>query len=323
VGARISPADLPAIVPTYVFTPSSRTDQLYSGFAQDEISLLPDRLSLTAGVKLFHSSFSDFNVEPSVRLLWTPSEHQSFWTAVTRAVRTPSDNEDALQATTLRSDTPLTYNVTVGDGIVTSETDISYEVGYRQLILPGFSVDLATFYNQHDNLLSLEPGAPYTQTSNGETYTVQPFVNRNGLTGTTKGFELAPSWKPTTWWRLQGSYSYLDMALRTRVTSTDVTSVTSQDGSSPRHLFAFQSFLDLPGNLSFSQIFRSVSVLTAQKIPQYQTVDVRLSWRGIPHLEFAVTGQNLLQPHHVEYGGDPGVLVGIKRNVYAAVTWRK
>ncbi len=34
-GARVSPADLPVIVPTYVFTPNQRTDQLYSGFAQD------------------------------------------------------------------------------------------------------------------------------------------------------------------------------------------------------------------------------------------------------------------------------------------------
>ena len=50
----------------------------------------------------------------------------------------------------------------------TSETDISYEVGYRQLILPGFSVDLATFYNDYSHLQSLEPGTPYTQTTNGE-----------------------------------------------------------------------------------------------------------------------------------------------------------
>jgi iron complex outermembrane receptor protein len=323
VGARVSPAYLPAVVPTYYFTPDRRTDQLYSGFFQDEISLLPDRLSFTVGVKVFHSSFSGFNNEPSVRLLWTPSEHQSFWAAVTRAVRTPSDNEDTLQSTTLRSTDPLAFNVTTGDGIFTSETDLSYELGYRQLILPGFSVDLATFYNSYNHLESLEPGTPYTQTTNGQTWTILPFVNRNGLQGTTKGFELAPSWKPATWWRLQGSYSYLDMDLRTRPGSTDITSVTSEDASSPRHVFAFQSFLDLPHHLEFSQIVRSVSVLAAQLTPRYETADVRMAWQPIPHVEFAVTGQNLLQPHHVEYGGDPGPLVGIKRSVIAAITWRK
>ena len=323
VGARISPADLPVIVPTYVFTPNHRTDQLYSGFAQDEITLIRDRLSFTVGAKLFHSSFTGFNTEPSARLLWTPSEHQSFWAAVTRAVRTPSDIEDTLQSTTQRSADPLAFNVTTGDGVFTSETDISYELGYRQLIIPSFSVDLATFYNHYDHLESLEPGTPYAQTSDGETYTVYPFVNRNGLLGTTKGFELAPSWKPTTWWRLQGSFSYLCMDLRTRPGSTDATSVSSEDGSSPRHQLAFQSFLDLPKHLEFSQIFRYVSLLTSQETPGYETADLRVAWQPVQHLEFAVTGQNLLQPHHPEYGGDPGPLVGIKRNVFAAITWRK
>jgi iron complex outermembrane receptor protein len=245
------------------------------------------------------------------------------WAAVTRAVRTPSDIEDTLQSTVLRSTEPLAFNVTTGDGIFTSETDISYEAGYRQLIIPGFSVDLATFYNRYNHLESLEPGTPYQQTSNGETYTVYPFVNRNGLLGSTKGFELAPSWKPAAWWRIQGSYSYLDMDLRTKPGSTDITSVTSQDASSPRHLFGLQSYLDLPHHLEFSQTWRYVGVLGAQQTPGYQTADLRLAWQFTPHLEFAVTGQNLLQPHHPEYGGDPGPLVGIKRNILTSVTWRK
>ncbi len=323
IGARVSPADLPAIVPTYVFTPNSRTDQLYSGFAQDEISLVPNRLSLTIGAKLFHSSFAGFNTEPSARLLWTPSEHQSFWAAITRAVETPSDNEDTLQSTTLSSTNPLAFNVTTGDRLFTSQTDLSYEVGYRQLILSSFSVDLATFYNSYNHLQSLEPGTPYTAAADGETFTVYPFVNRNGLVGTTKGFELAPSWKPATWWKVQGSYSYLDMALRTIPGSTDTTTVTSEDGSSPRHQLGFQSFLDLPKHLVFTQIFRSVSILAAQQVPRYETADLRLAWQPVNHLEFAVTGQNLLQPHHAEYSGDPNLLVGIKRNVIAVLTWRK
>ena len=319
----MSPADLPVVVPTYAFTPNNRTDQLYSAFVQDEISLIPDRLSFTAGAKLFRSSFAGFNTEPSGRLLWTPSEHESFWASVTRAVRTPSDLEDTLQNTVLRSTQPLAFNVTSGDGYFTSETSVSYEIGYRQLIIPSFSVDLATFYTNYKNLESLEPGTPYTTTTDGETYTVYPFVNRNGLLGTTKGFELAPSWKPTTWWRLQGSFSYLCMDLRTKPGSTDTTTVTSEDGASPRHLLSFQSFLDLPGHMEFSQIYRYVSILPAELVQGYQTADVRFAWHASSHLEFAVTGQNLLQPHHAEYGGDPGSLVGIKRNVIAAITWRR
>jgi len=324
VGARLSPAYLPAIVPTYVFDPNSRTDQLYSVFAQDEISLIRDRLSVTVGAKLFHSSFiTGFNTEPSVRLLWTPTGHQSFWAAVTRAVRTPSDNEDTLQSTTLQSTNPLAFNVTTGDSLFTSETDISYELGYRQLIIPSFSIDVATFYNHYNHLESLEPGTPYSVTAAGQTYTVYPYLNGNGLEGNTKGFEIAPSWKPASWWKVQGSWSYLDMGLRTAPGSLDVTTVATEDNASPRHQFGFQSYLDLKGHLEFSQIFRYVSILGAENVPGYETADLRLAWQGIPHLEFSVTGQNLMQPHHPEYSGDPLGLVGIKRNVFAAITWKK
>ncbi len=327
VGARLSPAYLPAIVPTYVFNPNSRTDQLYSVFAQDEISLVRDRLSLTVGAKIFHSSFiTGFNIEPSVRLLWTPSGHQSFWGAVTRAVRTPSDQEDTLQSTTLASTNPLAFNVTTGDSQFTSETDMSYELGYRQLIIPSFSIDVATFYNHYKNLESLEPGAPYSAydpVTGSQIYTVYPYLNDNGLEGNTKGFEIAPSWKPASWWKVQGSWSYLDMGLRTIPGSLDTTTVATEDNASPRHQFGLQSYLDLKGHLEFSQIFRYVSILGAGNVPGYETADLRLAWKPVPHLELAVTGQNLMQPHHPEYAGDPLGLVGIKRNIIAAITWRK
>jgi iron complex outermembrane receptor protein len=197
-------------------------------------------------------------------------------------VRTPSDNEDTLQSTTLESTSPVAFNVTTGDSLFTSETDISYELGYRQLIIENFSVDLATFYNHYNHLESLEPGTPYTVTADGQTYTVFPYLNGNGLLGNTKGFEIAPSWKPATWWRVQASYSYLDMGLRTAPGSLDTTTVATEDNASPRHQFGFQSYLDLPRHLEFSQIFRYVSILGAEKTPGYETADLRVAWQIVP-----------------------------------------
>jgi hypothetical protein len=34
-------------------------------------------------------------------------------------------------------------------------------------------------------------------------------------------------------------------------------------------------------------------------------------------------GQNLFQPHHVEFSYDPGPLVGIRRGFYGQVTFTK
>ena len=152
---------------------------------------------------------------------------------------------------------------------------------------------------------------------------IEPFINGNGLKGSTSGFEIVPNWKPASWWRLEASWAYLNLVLHTRPGSGDTTTVTSEDGASPRHDVGFKSWLDLPGRIEFSQDFRFISALPAEKVGSYGTADARLAWRFLPHVEFSVTGQNLLQARHVEYAGDPGTLVAIKRSVYAAITWRK
>ena len=170
---------------------------------------------LTAGAKLLHSSFTGFDVEPSVRLLWTPTPRQSLWAAVTRAVRTPSDIEDTLQNTSLVSTDPLVFSVTKGDGRFTSETLLGYEAGYRSVLSKSVSLDIAAFFNSYDHLQSLEPPElPLRKTLRGLRRCIYPYVNGNGVKGTTSGFEIAPDWKPASWWRLQGSYSLLHMDLR-------------------------------------------------------------------------------------------------------------
>jgi iron complex outermembrane receptor protein len=323
LGARASLGDLPAVVPTVVFHPSRRTDQVYSAFAQDEIRLAGERLWLTVGSKLLHSSFSGFDAEPTVRLLWTPTARQTVWTAVTRAVRTPSDIEDTLVSTSLVSASPLQFFRTTGNGTFTSETLVGYEAGYRSLLTRNLSLDIAGFFNQYDHLLSVEPGAPFTETLPAPPHTVVPITGGNGIRGTTSGFEVSADWKPASRWRLQGSYAYLHMDLRTKPGSRDMSTVSSTEGSTPRHEPAIRSFFDLTPNIDISLAWRYVSALSAQNVAGYLTADVRLAWRPRRSVEFSISGQNLLQPRHAEFGGDPGALVGIERDVYAAVTFRQ
>ncbi len=74
------PPYVPAIVPTAttVFNPNSRTDQLLSLFAQDRNLFNPRPSVADRGRKNLSTvpSSRAFNIEPSVRLLWTPSGHQ-------------------------------------------------------------------------------------------------------------------------------------------------------------------------------------------------------------------------------------------------------
>ena len=64
--------------------------QHVSLFAQDDISVLRDRLTLTIGAKFEHFDDTGAEFSPSVRLLWTPSEAWSLWAAASKAERTPS-----------------------------------------------------------------------------------------------------------------------------------------------------------------------------------------------------------------------------------------
>jgi len=322
LGARLSSGNVTQVVPTVAFTPNHYTDKLYSAFIQDEISLAGNQLSLTIGSKFLHNGYSGFEVEPTARLLWTPSPGQSVWGAVTRAVRTPSRIEEDLQLTALLSPNPLTFFRVTGDRKFSSEHLIGYEAGYRTLLRSKFYLDIAAFYNNYSNLLSIEPGTPFSETSPPPPHVVFPLLFRNGLLGNTSGFEVAPDWTPTHSWRLRGSYSYLHFDLKKEAGSLDDSTVSSTQGSSPHHLVTIQSSLNLPKKLEFDQTLRYVSALPAQLVRGYWSADVRFSWQATRSLDFSIVGQNLFQPHHAEFGGDPGSLVGIERSAYLKITWQ-
>jgi len=78
VGYAITKGDTES-VPTIVFSPRNRADNLYSAFIQDEIVLVEDRLRLTVGSKFEHNDYSGFEFQPSARVLWTPAERHYLW----------------------------------------------------------------------------------------------------------------------------------------------------------------------------------------------------------------------------------------------------
>jgi iron complex outermembrane receptor protein len=323
LGARLSSGNAAQVTPAILFTPSHLTDKLYTGFVQDEIPIVGDRFYITIGSKFLHNIYTGFEIQPSARLLWTPTGRQTIWASFTRAVRTPSRIEEDDLLSGLLSTSPLTFIRLMGDRNFTSEHLLSYEAGYRTLLTPTFHLDVATFYNNFDHLLSIEPGTPFSETSPSPTHLVVPLFFRNGVLGSTYGFEIAPDWRPVEWWRLGGSYSFLHMDIAKSAGSLDSSTPISIEGSSPQHQVVIQSFLELPKKFEFGQTYRYVSALPTERVRSYSTADVRLGWLPTRSFEFSVVGQNLFQPHHAESSGDPGPLVEIRRGVYAKITWRK
>ena len=327
LGARVSPSRFIQTTPGIYFLPDRQTDSIYSGFLQYELPIVRDKLTLTAGSKVEHNNFSGFEFEPSVRLLWTPTSTQSFWAAVTRAVRTPSrqDEDVAFSILALAEPTPPSvYFEVVGNPDAKAEQLIGYEAGYRTQINKNLYLDLATFYNDYSGLQGYGPPG-ISESSDPpplHLFFVLPYANI--IEGDTVGGEIAPDWKVNHWLRLRASYSYLDMALHDKPGFTDVGNLLSTyEGSSPRHVVSAQSSFNLPKHFEFDAMYRYSSALPAYSVPGYSTADLRLGWHVGENIEFSVIGQNLLQPHHAEFGGDPGPLVGIKRSAFAKLTWRQ
>jgi len=330
LGARVSPSNFIQTVAPINFLPNKQVDSIYSGFVQYELPLVPHKLFLTAGTKLEHNNFSGFEYQPSVRLLWTPTPRQSFWTAVTRAVRTPSRlDQDVQFAIFVVNEPPPVYFLISGDPKLKAEHLIAYEAGYRTQINRNVYVDFTTFYNSYDDLqgygpLFLAPPPPSAPPS----YAFIGLPYANAIEGHTVGAEIVPDWKITPWWHVRGSYSYLHMALRDKAGFTDVGNLLSTYlGSSPGSVASFQSLFNLPRHFELDETYRYSGALPEYSVPAYSTADLRLGWhvtaREAQSFDFSVIGQNLLQPSHDEFGGDPGPLVGIKRSVYGKITWSR
>src|SRR5467141_264033 len=135
------------------FLPTHVARQWFTGFVQDEIALVPDRLHVAFGTKIEHNDYTGFEVQPSGRVNWTLSPSATLWTAVSRAIRAPSRVDRELYAP---GQPP--YFLAGGPGFH-SEEELAYELGYRQQ-QGSLALSAATFYSRYHGLRSLEQVNP-------------------------------------------------------------------------------------------------------------------------------------------------------------------
>jgi iron complex outermembrane receptor protein len=317
-GLRWSPSNFIQTVPTVNFTPHYESDNIYSTFVQDQIAIVQNKLWLTLGSKFEHNIFTGWENEPSGRVLWTPTSHQTLWGAVTRAVRTPSRIDENLQVTGFVSTPPPIYLCICDNGKFLSETLLGYEAGYRKLVTPRFYVDIAAFHNKYNDLTSFGD-ATLSFVSTPPPFAVLvslPFVN--GIMGSTNGGEFAPDWKATHWMEVKATYSYVTVDLEDKPTHTKTAYVSGYEGESPHNQVTAQMLFNLPKGLEFDPTYRYVGALPSLSVNAYQTADARLDWHFTKRFDLSITGQNLLQPRHAESGP-----VLVERGAYAQITWRQ
>ena len=277
-----------------------RDDQTFSAFAQTDLHLIDDVLTLTMGTKLDHNDYTGIEVQPSARLLWKIDSRNSVWTSVSRAVREP----DIV-------DTDPSGFIFNGNRNLKSEELIAYELGYRVQPVDWLSVDIDAFYNDYNNLIEefVPAGSflpTYEQFQKAQTYGIEPSFTA----------QVQP------WWKLTGSYSLLEF-------HTDNSGVPPGaiyaggpplQNVDPSNQFSLRSSFDLPNHISIDVGGRFVDKIAGAN--GYFAVDTRVAWKPTDNWEISVVGQNLLSANHVENPGQIGDAAYVGPEVYGKVTFK-
>ena len=303
------------------FSPTSKTDNLASGFFQDEIAL-SSALRLTIGSKFEHNSYTGFEFEPTVRLAWAPTARSTVWASANRAIAQPAQYETSIAAVV--GSFPVDSNTTAviwlyGNPRLQAEQFRDVELGYRNQLARNVSLDLAGFVGSYSSLVALQ-ALPKKVFAGPEGVQVQlPTIVTNANKLFTYGGELFLNWDVNERWRLSTSY-----AVRQQSSTDAAASFLSGEGlsSDPKHVLQTHSRLNLPGKLEFDQWIWWTSRLAANNIPSHTRVDARLARRLGESAEISITGQNLLRPRFVEFGDSYGFAgTANPRSVFGQVRW--
>lgn len=309
--------------PILNFTPEQREDMLFTAFMQDKIALLPEELFLTLGSKFEHNNYSGYEWQPGARLTWLPTEGQTVWASVTRAVKTPAMGASSQSVSLAAIPSPAGTLIAkqIGNPRLDSEVLIAYEAGYRVQPTDTTSLDFAVFYNDFKTLVGDSRAAPYVATdSYFGTHLVLPFNVNNSASGETLGFEVAGNWRVNKDWSLNANYSFIDMNLNGGST------FVSGEANTPQHQFTVQSHYDIGYGWQFDNIVRYVDELTPSSglINDYVQLDTQISWESDDGLRLSLVGQNLLDGSHPEFSPFLyyGQQVEVPRAVYAKASWQ-
>jgi iron complex outermembrane receptor protein len=284
--------------------PRGRT--IFTGaYLQDEISILPDRLSVTVGSKFERNSFSGWETQPSLRAILRTTKTQRSWIGISRAARTPSREErevDLFGHTYAPSpEVPLPMAIhAIGSSDLNSEHVTAWEIGHRYEPNPRLSFDLALFYNRYDDVRGTTIGdttfrfAPVPHLE-------QSIVATNNLHGTTHGGDLTVRWQPVPTLMIEGSLTAVRTSLKEHVpASPPDQAIAGLTGSTPKQEYKLRLQWDPLPRWSIDLALRHFDRLPGPELPSYTGVDARFAWRPRDNWEIDVIGRELLDPMHGE-----------------------
>jgi iron complex outermembrane recepter protein len=286
----------PAIVQ---FLPNTRKDQTLDLFAQNQIEFIENKLHLTFGAKYEKNDYSGEEFQPSARISYIADERNTYWGAVSRAVRIPNRLDHTIN---------IYSGTIVGSQDFSSEEVIAYEIGYRTILNAELSADLAIFYNEYDKLRSFTDDFSNPQTL--------PIRFENEGAGRTNGLELTLRWEPIPTLKILASYRYFDMDISTKYGSRDV-NIATNDENDPNNQVSLRLDWDIAETWSIQARGRWVDSIDDTGVEAYSAVDLTSIWRLNPSIDISLVGSNLFDPQHAEFSGGKEIV----RSIHGQFTW--
>lgn len=331
-GYRISRDRLESASGFLALTPRERTFTLSSAFVHDEIDLVPERWRVVLGSKVERNTYTGVELQPNLRLLYTPSATDTLWAAVSRAARTPSRAErdaDVLLSTrapgSAENPGPLPVRErAVHNEQLDAEKLTALELGYRGQVGSGLSIDLATFHNVYRDLRAGRSLGATPVLTGPVPYVDYAILTSNTLRATSNGFELAVDGHPAAWWRLQAAYTWFRMRGERNGDPANDGLARLLEGSVPRHQLSLRSSMNLGTSQQFDAWLRHVDRLPALGVDAYTELDLRYAYKVTRQFELSLVGQNLLAARHAEFVPDlvPGKRLDVGRAGYLRARWQ-
>lgn len=293
----------------------------YGGFIQTNISLMENKLDFIIGNKSEHNNLTGWEHQPSIKLTWTPNDTNFIWASLSQGVRIPSlaefDYETAVNGVEVKDflvtgiptlDDTRIRTVLKGNSNVEAETSISSELGYR-INHDDWSIDLSLFHTASENAVGVTPhitDADLAAVSgllgggniiDALTYLSTATIDIVFLSGVeliSKGGDLVISWQGNSQVHTEFGYSFTTYDYENYGDS-----ILENDGKLQ------QIFLSSTFQLTDNQTLFSLLKWDdgdAYKTDDYLSLDLSWAWKISPQAQLSVTGNNLLDSSHLEYG---------------------
>ena len=190
-----------------------------------------------------------------------------------------------------------------------SEKLTAFELGYREQFDSSFRLDVTGFYNRYSDIVayvtqtSCPDGSPIIggficPTTRPNLYRL-PSTLINGIDATTYGLETVADWQVKDWWKLQLTYSWLQVDASPNTSNPGLQFALKGneeliENLSANHTMNLHSSMNLSHQWYFDVWIRGISNMKNANVPGYTALDIRLAKKVSENLEFSLVAQTSL-----------------------------